>query len=157
MNDVRVPPYPRALRWLAFGWAVLVFVWFSLEDNHVLPVALLGAGTALLYATMQVWRRLGAQMLRLRTALVGALLLGAAVGVGAVVSTTFLMFFKTALHAHVFPDFPPAQMLAMLERAPAWALAGALVSVGLVLMWGGLRGRMHPAPAEDLATPSARA
>lgn len=134
MSDLRLPPYPRVLRWLAFGWAVAIFIWFSVEDNHVLPVALLGAGAALLYAAMQVWRRLGGQTLSLRTALIGAPLLGAAVGGGAAIATTFLMFFKTALHAHVFPDFPPAQMLALLERAPAWGLAGALTGVGVVLV-----------------------
>jgi hypothetical protein len=138
MSDVVVPPYPRPLRWLAFGWAVGVFVWFSLEDNAVLPVALLGAGTALLYAVLTLWRRLGGRRLHRRTMLIGALLVGAAVGLGGVVCTTFLMFFKTALHAHIFPDYPPAQLLAMLERAPVWAAAGALAALGVVLMSGGI-------------------
>ena len=52
-------------------------------------------------------------------------LLGFAVPVFAV----FLMVFKGGLHAHGFPDFLPAQILAVLRSAPWFALGGALAAL----------------------------
>jgi hypothetical protein len=65
----------------------------------------------------------------------GAVALGAAVGLGASIATAALMFFKDARHAHLYPDYPAEQMGAVLQRAPGWALAGALFGLALSLAW----------------------
>jgi hypothetical protein len=45
------------------------------------------------------------------------------------------MFFKNARHGHLFPDYTLEMMLAMLSRAPAWAIAGGLFGLSLGLGW----------------------
>jgi hypothetical protein len=70
--------------------------------------------------------------------LAGALL-GAALGLAAALTAATLMFFKNALHAHVFLDYPPALIGAMLARGPVWLLAGALLGLGAALGWLALR------------------
>jgi hypothetical protein len=49
------------------------------------------------------------------------------------------MFFKNARHSHLYPDYPPEQLLAMLGRAPIWMLAGAFLGLSLGLGWLALR------------------
>jgi hypothetical protein len=68
------------------------------------------------------------------------LLLGAADGLGTSVATAVLMFFKNARHAHVFPDYPAGMIIAVLERAPLWAAAGALAGLSIGLAWLALQG-----------------
>lgn len=41
-----------------------------------------------------------------------------------------LMFFKNALHAHVFWDFPPAMVVAMLTRAPELGISWCVGWIG---------------------------
>lgn len=113
---------------------VTVFGWLGLEDNTVTSVAALGTAIALYAAVMQLWQRIGGKVLPLRYALIGSALFGAGVGILSVISIVALMFLKTALHSHVFPDYPPLQMLAMLERLPAWAASGALIGLGVALV-----------------------
>ena len=74
-----------------------------------------------------------------RFRIVGAALLGAIAGLGGVLATVALMLLKTGMHSHIFPDYPPGEMLEMLQRAPTWALAGALAGVGLALAVRALR------------------
>jgi len=45
------------------------------------------------------------------------------------------MFFKNALHAHAFWDYPPPMVVAMLTRAPSWTLAGGLAGLGIGCLW----------------------
>lgn len=119
-------------RALLSAYGLLVFVWLSPEDQHVWPPVLLGAGAGLLLALRVVPRPLEAPGWAI--ALFGALL-----GAGTSVAAVGLMFFKNALHAHVFLDFPPALLLALLSRAPGWALAGALAGCGAALLRRALR------------------
>jgi hypothetical protein len=102
---------------------LLVFVWLTPEQDSVWLVATLGLGGAFVTAAH----------LRLRIKL-WLLFWGAFVGAGGAIAAAGLMFLKTALHAHPFPDFSPLLMLAMIQRAPAWGLAGALVGAGLLLL-----------------------
>ncbi|NWF71116.1 MAG: hypothetical protein HXY40_18690 [Chloroflexi bacterium] len=134
-ETVVIPARGRRLRNLTLGFGVLLLLWLAVEDFFALSVALYGAGLAALIAAHSVLRQLGGKTLAARYLLPGAALLGAAWGLGAALATALLMFFKTAMHAHVFPDFPPGQILALLARAPAWLLAGALAGVGLALLW----------------------
>jgi hypothetical protein len=128
---LNVPPAPRALRWGIVLLGAIAFLWLSVEDTAVTSVAALGSALALHISLMQLWRRIGGRTLSSRYVPIGATLFGAGVGSLSVISTVALMFLKTALHSHVFPDYPPLQMLAMLERLPAWAAAGALIGLGI--------------------------
>jgi hypothetical protein len=131
---MKLPIPPRWLRWLLAGWMLVIFIWLSLEERSALSVALLGTGSALVIGARQMLIRFGGRLLSTTYALPAALLWGAGVGMGSAVATVGLMFLKTVMHAHVFPDYSPMQMLAMLERAPWWAAAGALASTGVFLL-----------------------
>lgn len=118
------------LRWWVIGVGVVTFRWMSVEDTSALPVAALGVMIALcgvgLWLSHQPDWRPSAWVLCLTGALIGAL--------GALAATT-LMFLKTAWHGHLVPDYPPQMMLAMLARAPVWALVGLCVGGALALLW----------------------
>lgn len=132
---LHLPRPGRRIRWAGLLYGLALLLWLSVEDNHVWPVAALGAGLAALLALVNLLGRLGGQDVPARCAVVGAAALGALVGLGAAVATAALMLFKNALHAHLFLDYPPGLMLALLSRAPVWALAGGLVGLGLLLLW----------------------
>ena len=123
------------LRTISLGCGLLLFVWLTPEDNTVWPVALLGVGLALLSMTWLVRRHLGGSAFSARYVPMGGALLGGTVGLGGALACAGLMFFKNALHAHAFWDFPPAMVVAMLTRAPNWALAGGLVGISAGLLW----------------------
>ena len=128
---MRLPSQQRRL--IALGYGLALFVWLQVEDNSPLPVALFGGGLAILLTLDRLSRRVPA-----RWRLAGAALLGGIAGVGSTLATVALMLLKTGLHSHLFPDYPPGQMLAMLERAPTWGLAGALAGLGMVLAAKGM-------------------
>ena len=139
----------RRLRSTSLAYGLVLFVWLNPEDNAVWPVALLGVGLALLIVMWMVWRWFGNKALSARDVAIGAALLGGITGLGGALSSAGLMFFKNALHAHVFWDYPPAMIMAMLTRAPTWALAGGLVGIGAAILWirhrmiGMLAGKVH--------------
>ena len=122
----------------ALLYAALTLFWLQLEDNLVLPVALLGAGGAALLAYHWLHGRVDFQRSGAR-AWVEAALSGALVGLAAAVATALLMVLKAGMHGHIFPDYPPGQILALLGRAPTWTLAGALAAVGLLAASRALR------------------
>jgi hypothetical protein len=129
-------PRPNAvLRLLTLLFGFILFAWLSVEDNQTGPVVLLGVGLASLLTLWSILNRLGAQTIEARYVLFGGVLIGALTGLGASLSVTLLMFFKNAWHAHVFLDYPGPMLLAMLERAPYWTLAGALAGLGLAVLW----------------------
>jgi hypothetical protein len=110
---------------LLYGFAVLL--WLQVEDNRVITVVLFGLGLSMLIA----WHK-ASRLLR-RVSLIEAALLGAIVGAGTALTTGGLMLLKTGMHSHIYPDYPPAQMIAILSRLPVWALAGGLAGLGLAL------------------------
>lgn len=132
---LQLPSANRRIRLLVMGYGLLLFLWFTPEDNQVWPVVLLGWGLAGLLVGVNVMNRLGGKWIPGRYLLPGAVVLGGLTGLGASVATAGLMFFKNALHAHLFVDFPTPMLLTMLERAPAWGLAGALAGLGVALAW----------------------
>lgn len=132
---LRLPALNRRTRLIAVVYGLLLFLWLSPEDNQVWPVALLGNGLAALLVARAVLVNLGGREIPARYVLPGAALLGGLTGLGGSVATALLMFFKNALHAHLFLDYPPGLLLAILQRAPGWALAGALAGFGLALLW----------------------
>ena len=137
----RVPAYGTSQRWLVLASGGAALLWTSLEDNHVLPVVLLGAALALALMLRWITRRWGGSIFAGRAALLGAAGAGALTGVSAALATTALMLLKDGLHAHLFPDYPFGMIIDILARAPLWALAGALAAVGLLLAWWALHTR----------------
>jgi hypothetical protein len=122
------------LRWLSIFVGVGIFLWLSVEDTHTLPVALLGSAAALCSVLLWVASQGGLRALGPSPAL-ALILMGGLIGALGVLTTTVLMFAKTAWHSHITPDYPPLMMLAMLERAPAWALAGMCVGAAAAALW----------------------
>ena len=131
----RVPVRSRRLRWLTLGYGLLVFLWLSPEDTRVTPVAALGLGLSVLLVILAITGKAGGRQIPALFLIPGGVVLGAITGVGAAITTTGLMLIKNGLHAHLFLDYPPRLMLAILERAPKWGVAGALVGLSLALIW----------------------
>jgi hypothetical protein len=127
---VVVPRAGRGLRFCGLAYGIMVFIWLSPEDSLVgLPVAL-GVLGMLLLLMRWLLNRWGGQSLPL---LLSGALMGVGVGAGAAPAAAALMFFKNALHAHEFPDYPLPLLLSVVGRTPAWALIGLLIGVGLAL------------------------
>lgn len=116
--------------------ALVVFIWSGIEDTDVITVTVLGvalsiAGVAWILGKRdldQRWKRHGLVLL--------AMMAGACAGALSSLMTVALMLFKDIRHGHVFPDYSPALMLAMLERLPIWTIAGALMGCGCALLLG---------------------
>lgn len=132
-------PGRRRLRWLALLDGLVMLMWLSREDNDVATVAVLGGALAILLLAFAVTGQLGCKLISARLVVLGGALLGTVAGLGSAVTTTGLMLFKNALHAHVFLDYPLHVMAGILARAPVWTLAGALAGLGLGLAWLALR------------------
>ncbi len=128
--NMKLPRMNPALRLQAVGCGLLVLFWLAPEDTSVLPAALLGIASSFTLLLTQVASKLGGTQVSGAALLAGCVLFGMGVGAGAAVGTALLMFFKNALHAHTFLDFPPEVIVAMLARTPVWALAGALIGLG---------------------------
>jgi hypothetical protein len=143
MRPLYLPRPGRRARLIGVGCGLALLFWLSLEDNHAWGVAALGWMLAALLLALALLNRLGGQTLPAASILPGAVLLGLATGLAASIATAALMFFKNAMHAHIFLDYPPGMMLALLARAPGWALAGGLAGAGLALAWGALRRETH--------------
>ncbi len=125
----------RTLRTITLAYGLLLFIWLTPEDSSVGIVAALGGGAAVLVLLWAVRRRLAGREIPLAYLPLSGALLGAIAGVGSTLAAGGLMFFKNALHAHAFWDYPPQLIVAVLTRAPQWAAAGALVGLGLGLWW----------------------
>ena len=130
-----IPKRRGKLRLGALGYGVLLFIWSSIEDNSVLPVALLGGGLALILLALWITGRFGGRAFAGRSALLAAALAGAAAGLAAALAVALLMLIKDGLHAHLFPDYPFGMIVDILARAPLWALAGIFAGIGGLLAW----------------------
>lgn len=135
---MRFPAGPR-IRLIALAYSAGLLVWLSLEESGVESVALLGLGLTALILVLTISARLGGRRIAARAVPLAGALLGALAGMGTAVAAAALMFFKNAFHAHIFLDYPPGLIGAVLQRAPAWTLAGALLGLGVGLAWLALR------------------
>jgi hypothetical protein len=127
------------LRWAMLVYGISAFVWLSLEDSSLMTVTLLGIAGAILALISVILPKLAGRRISPRWLPLLLLLAGAVVGLGSRVLMVALMFFKNARHAHQFLDYPPDLMLATLQSALLWALAGALIGLSLSLGWLALR------------------
>lgn len=118
-----------SLRAITIIFGIVCFFWLSPDEAGwlVIPLGIGGAVLLTLHLARQVRKIALAKWLQLT-------LFGAISGALATVTTAGLMFFKTALHNHIYPDYPLIVILGMLARAPAWALAGALIGLALALV-----------------------
>ena len=132
---MRVPAAGPRARLIALAYGGGLLLWLSLEEDSVAAAALLGLGLAALMLVLTTADKLAGRRIAARAVPLAGALLGAVVGLGAAVAAAGLMFFKNALHAHVFPDYPPGLIGATLQRGPAWTLAGALLGLGAGLAW----------------------
>lgn len=124
----------RHERWARIGYGIALLFWLGAEDTETLPIALLGLLGAVLGVGGWAWRTYGQTPLTPATQRLALVLTGGLIGASAALISTLLMFLKTGWHNHPFPDFPFAMMIAMLERAPVWAMAGAMLA-GAWVLW----------------------
>jgi hypothetical protein len=136
---LRIPTFDNRLRLITITYGIVTFFWLSIEDNGVWAVTVFGLALALLLTIRAVMQKLTGKIIPSHWLLPGLALVGAMIGLGTSIATTALMLMKNALHSHLFPDYPPAQMLAILERAPVWTLAGGLIGLSLSFIWLALR------------------
>lgn len=135
---------PR-LTLLAIGYGALVLFWLSPEDTAIWPVTALGAGGAIWVTLLTTLNRLGGQTFSRRAVTWGLVGLGGMAGALSGPLTATLMLIKTAMHSHLTPDYPLSVIGATLARTPAWGVAGALIGLGLALVW--LAGRTSSPPS----------
>lgn len=135
-----IPITGRWSRLIALAYGIALFVWLSLEDTTTGPVLLFGLCLSLLIVLLTTFDKLGGQRVALRYILPLFAGMGILSGLGTGIAVAGLMFFKNARHAHLFPDYPPQMMIAVLERGPVWGLAGGLIGVSMALAWLALRG-----------------
>jgi hypothetical protein len=127
-----VPGPPKALTMLTLGFGIFAFVWLSAEDS-VWLVSVLGTILAIL-CTLHAIFRLKGKIFSARIWIPGVLGVTALTGAGASVATVLFMVIKTSLHGHIYPDYPFPLIAGIVERMPAWTLAGALIGVALALI-----------------------
>lgn len=135
---------PRQTRLLVIACGAFLFLWLHIEDNSIFPAV--AAGFMLTLVTAAIWlnRHFGGRTLALRLFLPAAALVGAVGGLGTSAATALLMLLKSGMHGHVFPDYPFGVIVEIVQRAPLWALAGALACFGLVLAWVALKPSPQP-------------
>ncbi len=132
MFTIPSPNYKNRLLIIALG--IIVMIWSGLEDNQVTGVVILGWILAIVSITNIIISHYGGQPYSSSTAIKFSPLVGASIGASASLITALLMIFKTIRHSHVFPDYPPPMIMAILERLPIWALSGGLIALGLALI-----------------------
>ena len=146
-----IPPRTLWLRWNTIACAVAIFIWSTPEEDRLIFPALLGAWLAVSLLWHSVSSRYSGRLLRGAGLIVAAALFGLASGAFASVCAVGLMLFKDARHAHMYPDYPPAILGAMLARLPIWSLAGMLAAVGAAILLSALRQRHADAASPDTA------
>lgn len=129
----RIPQPDYRLRLGIMLLGVMILIWLSVEDQGTISVHLFGfvvAFVLLLQMTLRTYA--GSPYRQLRGGF--WLTMGGLLGVLTAITTTLLMFLKTALHSHVYPDYPVEMMLATLLRAPVWGMVGLLIVSGGLLI-----------------------
>jgi hypothetical protein len=145
-----VPHVVKPLRWAVIAVGVALLLWMSREENSVRSVTLFGLAVSSLGLAVWISDRFAGRRIPARLLPAFAVITGAVFGLSTGIVTTGLMLLKSALHSHVVPDYPPELMGAILERIPAWTVAGALSGLALALFWLALHpeatSSTHPTP-----------
>jgi len=128
-DDTSLPwilrPRPRWLSLLNIVVGIAVFMWLSPDERGWVVV---GYGWALAALTViNGWFGWRTKPRRRHWQIVAMVSAGGIMGVSAAIYTAGLMLLKTALHNHVYPDYPLSVIIGIFARLPAWATAGALI------------------------------
>lgn len=132
--QISIPSSGYKMRLIALGWGILIFLWSSIEDNNVSGVTVLGWITSLIVVSFGLMSRFGGICISGKKSLMAGAGIGAIIGASASLSIAILMLFKDVRHAHIFPDYPPQMIVAILERLPIWTIGTACIALGLTLM-----------------------
>ncbi len=127
------------IRWISLLLGAGIFIWSRLEENAVQTVIVLAFITVTLGFGMWIAHGQGGRIIHKRGAFLGFSLFGALIGLSTSVGSALLMLLKNGSHGHLIPDYPTGLLFAMLNRAPLWALCGALIGVGIFSMWVTIR------------------
>ena len=130
---LHLPAINTQARFLLIGYGLVLLFWMSVEDNGTLSVALLGTGTTVIFGGYTLLNRFGGRSYKTQSVIIGFVICCACLGAIAPLTTALLMFFKSSWHGHIFPDYPPAMIIAMARYIPIWALAGGLVGLSLAI------------------------
>src|SRR4051812_1752173 len=128
-----IPGKSKWLRLVTILYGMFTFVWMGTEDSIWLA-AVLGFGFTLLCVLHGIFRVWQGRLFAPRLWIPATIALGAITGAGASLSTVLIMLMKTSLHGHLYPDYPFPVLAGIIERLPAWTLAGALVGLALALL-----------------------
>jgi hypothetical protein len=131
---IRIPD----LRWVArFAWALTApawFVWLAYEDRNLGTVMGLSAAMCVAFALTGVARWRGGKLTDRRRCLLESMGIGLLAGALVAPVAVVLILVKISLHSHGTPDFTSADVGAVMNRAPVWALAGVLSGEALGLI-----------------------
>lgn len=135
----RIPRWNNQWRWGAILYGIVSFIWLGLEDNDAIGAAILGVSLSTLFTFAFLSNRFGGATIPLKVAFPSAIAAGALVGGGSALATALWMFFKNARHTHIYPDFPLTMIADVLALGPTWAIVGAMIALGVLMIWVGLR------------------
>lgn len=115
-------------------------MWLSPDERGWIVV---GYGWALgVLTVINGWFRWHKKPRRRRWQMVALVSGGGIMGTSAAAYTAGLMLLKTALHNHVYPDYPLSVILGILVRLPMWTIAGALIGAACAVWLATIRS--HP-------------
>jgi hypothetical protein len=131
---IRIPD----LRWVVrFAWAFAVpawFVWLAYEDRDLSTLMGLSAVICVAFALTGVARWRGRRLTDRRRWLLESMGFGLLTGALVAPVAVILMLVKISLHSHGMPDFSSADIGAVVNRTPIWAMAGVLSGEALGLI-----------------------
>lgn len=133
-SGLHLPRINARMRLGLVAYGIILLLWLSVEDKGALSVAWLGSGATLFFGMVALLERIGGRVVTVRAYLTLCFIWGAILGAGATLTIAALMFFKSAWHAHLVPDYPLPMIAAMLGRFPIWMLAGSLLGLSVGLM-----------------------
>ncbi len=110
---------------MAILLGVAILLWIPFEDTRTTWVRLFGVLICIL-AALAAGARIPARM---RQRWFTWPLIGLIAGLLVTPAVFLLMAFKSGMHGHGNPDFTPAQVSAVLNTWPIWALAGLLAGL----------------------------
>lgn len=118
--------------WVTIG--VVLFFWIGYEDRTTVTPILIGGLLATALSFDLAPRIRSGKIPGLHSRLGVCTLTGLISGALAMPLAALCMLVKLSLHSHVPPEYSAIQVLAVLERFPVWAGAGALAGLALALI-----------------------
>ena len=114
---------PLWLRWLGILVGALFLLWLPIEEAYLWPANLLAAVACAWLALFLIYRR------NLTACRTYHYWIGLTAGSLVIPLSFLLIFFKSALHAHGFMEFPLSLLLKNAQNAPWFIFFGILIPV----------------------------